>query len=102
MYPDQIVPISKVNNYAIIFSNVESSVNSTHSNFVLSFRKTYFDPMSINFPENSVESGIENLFSLESVVCSDKNLDNDYNNLKISEFKEGIKFKDDKYYVNLV
>ena len=98
----QITPVSYENS---VSNNVvvENSLYSTYINFVLEPKHTYFDPLQNSFPESSVERGLEKMFSLESVGCSENKVESsDYDNAKIDEFKKGITFQDNKYNVGLV
>ena len=69
-------------------------------NFVLNPRPSYFDPLGHMSPDSSVEGGLENLFSLESIGIRDES-NCKYDSMMIRRFEEGIQFRDDAYHVEL-
>ena len=75
---------------------------STYVNFVLEPKKTYFTPLEESFPDSLIEQGLENMFSLESVGCSEISNDQSlYDTDKIEAFKSKIQFADNRYSVAL-
>ena len=71
-------------------------------NFVLHPNKSYFSPLESLYPDSAVEHGLEQMFSLDSVAYIDEPNQLAESDIElVSEFKKGIQFKDDKYYVNL-
>ena len=79
LHPNQVTPISShdliTERPALDYRNVVSSLNDTpvtHVNFVLSPKKSYFSPLESLFPDSSVEQGLENMFSLDSLGCHEK------------------------------
>ena len=109
LHPSQIrntvqanVPDSTSTNFVSAVERYGSKDCDTLVNYVLEPKKTYFSPLEETFPESSVEQGLEKMFSLESVGCSETSEDQSkYDSLKIEEFKANIKYDDHKYSVVL-
>ena len=80
----------------------ESNATKTMVNAVMDPVKSYFNPLENILSDSDVDNGLENLFSLESmgIKTDDKELvsiDKEY----VDEFKNGIKFEDGHYHVEL-
>ena len=108
LHPNQVTPISShdliTERPALDYRNVVSSLNDTpvtHVNFVLSPKKSYFSPSESLFPDSSVEQGLENMFSLDSLGCHEESNQSQYDTIMIEEFQRGISFKDNRYHVSL-
>ena len=106
LHCDQVIPVSRYVKEDVNFSQVvspyEKDVPSTLVNFVLQPRKSYFSPLETLFPESAVEQGLEKMFSLDSVGCMEgQDQHSQVDLLMVEEFEKGIKFKDNRYYVNL-
>ena len=108
LHPNQVTPISShdliTERPALDYRNVVSSLNDTpvtHVNFVLSPKKSYFSPLESLFPDSSVEQGLENMFSLDSLGCHEESNQSQYDTIMIEEFQRGISFKDNRYHVSL-
>ena len=108
LHPNQVTPISShgliTERPALDYRNVVSSLNDTpvtHVNFVLSPKKSYFSPLESLFPDSSVEQGLENMFSLDSLGCHEESNQSQYDTIMIEEFQRVISFKDNRYHVSL-
>ena len=108
LHPNQVTPISShdliTERPALDYRNVVSSLNDTpvtHVNFVLSPKKSYFSSLESLFPDSSVEQGLENMFSLDSLGCHEESNQSQYDTIMIEEFQRGISFKDNRYHVSL-
>ena len=106
LHPRQVIPIEKYecteNNFNNVVEGLEGEVPATMVNFVLHPNKSYFSPLESLFPDSAVEHGLEQMFSLDSVGCIDEANQLAQSDIElINEFKKGIQFKDNKYYVNL-
>ena len=105
LYRSQITPSEvsqeNVNHYSTIISQF-SSVPTTHINFVLNPKQSYFDPLSEVFSESQVERNIDKMFSCESLgISDDQESTSDYDKAKIREFEESIEYKDNSYHIKL-
>ena len=106
LHPRQVLPIEKYqcaeNNFKDIVEGLEREVTATMINFVLHPNKSYFSPLESLFPDSAVEHGLEQMFSLDSVGCIDESNQFAQSDIElVNEFKKGIRFRDDKYYVDL-
>ena len=64
--------------------------------------KSYFSPLESLFPDSAVEHGLEQMFSLDSVGCIDESNQFAQSDIElVNEFKKGIQFRDNKYYIDL-
>ena len=108
--PDQLTSVesnaSLVQNTCINFIDAVDcfgkSETSSQVNFVMEPKKTYFSPLEDTFTDSSVEHGLENMFSLESIGCYDQEeSQSKYDKMKIEDFKSKIEFKESKYHVAL-
>ncbi|XP_064117675.1 uncharacterized protein LOC135223100 [Macrobrachium nipponense] len=94
--------LTKENEYVNMVNMYKGNVPETLVNFIMHPKKSYFSPLESLFPDSEVEQGLENMFSLESVGCSDNVDQHSLLDLLVAdEFKKGIKFKDHKYHVDL-
>ena len=106
LHPRQVLPIEKYqcaeNNFKDVVEGLEGEVPATMVNFVLHPNKSYFSPLESLFPDSAVEHGLEQMFSLDSVGCIDESNQFAQSDIElVNEFKKGIRFRDDKYYVDL-
>ena len=105
LYRSQITPSEvcqkSVNHYSTIISQF-SSVPTTHVNFVMNPKQSYFDPLSEIFNESHVERNIDKMFSCESLgISDDQECPSDYDKEKIREFENSIEYKDNAYHIKL-
>ena len=109
LYPNQVAPINSHDQvspsprleYKDVIPN-ETHMTTTHINFMLSSKKSYFSPLESLCHDSAVEQGLKNMFSLDSLGCHEESEQSSlYDNTKTKEFQSCIVLKDDKYYVNL-
>ena len=97
---DQASPSPRLE-YKVVIP-IENHMTATHVNFVLSPKKSYFTPLESLCPDSTVEQGLENMFSLDSLACRKESEQSSlYDSTKTEEFQRGIVLRDNKYYVNL-
>ena len=104
LLPDQITAISAVDK-ADMFSTIVSKYNcpSTHVNWVVNPRHSYEDLLETFFDESNVERGVDKMFSLESLGINEAvDSVSDYDDQKMSEFKQEIELIDNSWHVKLV
>ena len=104
LHPDQVTAITAVDK-ADMFSTIVAKYNcpSTHVNFVLNPRHSYEDLLETFFDESMVERGIDKMFSIESLGINESvDYVSDYDDQKISEFKQDIELIDNSWHVKLV
>ena len=103
-YPNQVTPISSHDQlspsprleYKDVIPN-ENHMTASHINFVLSPKKSYFLPLECLCSDSTVEQGLGNMFSLDSLGCHEEPEQSSlYDNTKIEEFQRGSVLKDYK------
>jgi len=63
--------------------------------------KSYFDPLDLVMPDSNVDNGLENMFSLESIVIKGTDELSSIEEDQIEKFKNNIEFKNGFYHVSL-
>lgn len=99
LYPHQIKPVEYYSNINTFKENGE--IDETLINFVLEPESKFLDPVSPVLSLTSVEQGLENMFSLESLGIDETLSHSNYDEFKISEFNSNLEFIDGKYHVKL-
>ena len=68
-------------------------------NFVINPTESFFSPLYEIFPDSSVQHGLGNMFSLESIGITQE--ESAYDRSEIENFKNSIKLKNGYYHSDL-